>query len=307
MADAIKDRETLYKLIISQLRYDGLDLVASSLAKCVGLEDLPLAPSARLLQLSKLGIQAEREGKEPELGKLPGLTPRVEPEATGLDSNVKNGLDLEYEKDEFGTSPPVIQYETHYVTAHKGPVTSAAFTPDGRLCSTGSVDTSIKIIDISRMLAKAAQSQAERQAERDADDGGGMKNHPVIRTMYDHDLAINTIQFHPTASVLISGGEDRKVNLFDYTKSTVKKAYKCINEVEPVRGISIHPSGDHLLVATDHPTIRMYDLNTLQCYVSNNPEDQHVGPLTAVSYCPAAHLYVTASKDGSWKLWDGVR
>jgi len=39
------------------------------------------------------------------------------------------------------------------------------------------------------MLAKAAQSQAERQAEREADDGmGAMKNHPVIRTMYDHDL-----------------------------------------------------------------------------------------------------------------------
>ena len=32
---------------------------------------------------------------------------------------------------EHGTSPPVSQYETHYVTAHKGPVTSAAFTPDG--------------------------------------------------------------------------------------------------------------------------------------------------------------------------------
>jgi len=304
--DGVKDRETLYKLIISQLRYDGLDLVASSLAKCVGLEDLPLAPSSRLLELSKMGIQGEKEGKEPTLQTLPGLTPGAQPEATGLDSSVKHGLDLEYEKEDHGTSPPVIQYETHYVTAHKGPVTSAAFSPDGRLCSTGSVDTSIKIIDISRMLAKAAQSQAERQAERDADEGGGMKNHPVIRTMYDHDLAINTIEFHPSTSVLVSGGEDRKVNLFDYTKSTVKKAYKCINEVEPVRDVSIHPTGDWLLVATDHPTIRLYDLNTLQCYVSSNPDDQHLGPLTSVSYCPAAHLYVTASKDGSWKLWDGV-
>ena len=46
----------------------------------------------------------------------------------------------------------------------------------------------LKIIDISRMLAKAAQSQAERQAERELEEGGGMKNHPVIRTMYDHDL-----------------------------------------------------------------------------------------------------------------------
>ena len=32
----------------------------------------------------------------------------------------------------YGTSPPVTQYETHYVTAHKGPVTAAAFTPDGK-------------------------------------------------------------------------------------------------------------------------------------------------------------------------------
>lgn len=39
------------------------------------------------------------------------------------------------------------------------------------------------------MLAKAAQSQAERQAEREnTDDGGGIKNHPVIRTMYDHEM-----------------------------------------------------------------------------------------------------------------------
>ncbi|XP_057305123.1 cleavage stimulation factor subunit 1-like [Hydractinia symbiolongicarpus] len=306
MAEAVEDQETMYKLIISQLRYDALDLIASSLAKCVGLEDLALAPSSRLLEVLKLGLQEEKAGKEPEQRKLPGLTPTIQPEATGLETNIKTGLDLEYEKEGYGTSPPVAQYETHYVTAHKGPVTSAAFTPDGRLCATGSVDTSIKIIDISRMLAKAAQSQAERQAERDADDGGGMKNHPVVRTMYDHDLAVNVIAFHPTTSVLVSGGEDRKVNLFDYTKSTVKKAYKCIGEVESVRDISIHPSGDFLLVATDHPTVRLYDLTTLQCYVSANPEDQHTASLTSVRYCPAANLYVTASKDGSWKLWDGV-
>lgn len=306
MTQAVKDHETLYKLIISQLRYDGLDLVASSLARCVNLDELPLAPCARLLEVVKLGLAEEKAGKEPDLMKLPGLTPTVQPELIGLETSVKMGLDLEYEKDEYGTSPPVTQYETHYVTAHKGPVTSAAFTADGRLCSTGSVDTSIKIIDISRMLAKAAQSQAERQAEREADDGGGMKNHPVIRTMYDHDLTVNAVKFHPHSTILISGGEDRKVNLFDYTKSTVKKAYKCIGEVEAVRDISIHPSGDFLLVATDHPTVRLYDINTFQCYISPNAEDQHLAPLTSVEYCPAANLYATSSKDGSWKLWDGV-
>ena len=49
-------------LKLSQLRYDGLDLVASSLARCVGLEDLPLAPSSRLLELVKFGLLEEKAG-----------------------------------------------------------------------------------------------------------------------------------------------------------------------------------------------------------------------------------------------------
>lgn len=306
MSEAIKHRELLYRLMISQLQYDDLGLIADSLKKCANLEDLSITKSSRLLDVMKLGLQAELEGKEPEPIKLPGITPVVEPEANGLSTTVKRGLDLEYERDDYGTSPPATQYETHYVTAHKGPVTAAAFTSDGRICATGSVDTSIKIIDTSRMLAKAAQSQVERQAEKDMDDGGGMKNHPVIRTMYDHDLAVTAIDFHPTTAVLISGGEDKRVNLFDYTKSTVKKAYKSIHEVEPITGISIHPCGEFVLVATGHPTIRLYDLNTLQCYVGSNNDEQHDGPLTDVKYCPAANMFATSSKDGAWKLWDGV-
>ncbi|XP_066933662.1 cleavage stimulation factor subunit 1-like [Clytia hemisphaerica] len=306
MTQAVKDVETLYKLMISQLRYDGLELVATSLAKCCNLDELPLAPCNRLLEVVKLGLAEEKSGREPDLMKHPGITPTSQPELQGLETSVKMGLDLEYEKDEFGTSPPVTQYETNYVTAHKGPVTAAAFTKDGRLCATGSVDTSIKILDISRMLAKAAQSKEERQAERDADDGNSMKNHPVIRTMYDHESCVNTLQFHPQSTILVSGGEDRRVNFFDYTKSTVKKAFKCITEVEPIRDISIHPTGEYILVATDHPTIRLYDINTSQCYISPMMDDQHQAPLTSVEYCPAANLYATASLDGSWKLWDGV-
>ena len=46
----------------SQLRYDGLDMVAANLAKCVGLETTPLSPSSRLLGLMKLGLQEEKNG-----------------------------------------------------------------------------------------------------------------------------------------------------------------------------------------------------------------------------------------------------
>ena len=30
-------------------------------------------------------------------------------------------------------------------------------------------------------------------------------------------------------------------------------------------------------------SVRLYDINTLQCFVSSNPDDQHLGALTSVS------------------------
>lgn len=73
-----------------------------------------------------------------------------------------------------------------------------------------------------------------------------------------------------------------------------------------LRSISFHPSGDFLLVGTQHPTLRLYDVNTFQCFVSCNPLDQHTDTISGVSYNPTANSYVTCSKDGSIKLWDGV-
>ena len=49
-----------------------------------------------------------------------------------------------------GTAPEPATYETAYVTSHKGNCRSGAFSPDGQLCATGSVDASIKILDVER-------------------------------------------------------------------------------------------------------------------------------------------------------------
>eukprot|EP00794_Sanderia_malayensis_P000806 gene806-101_t len=88
MVESLREREVLYKLIISQLRYDGLDMVAANLAKCVGLETTPLSPSSRLLGIMKLGLQEEKNGIVPEIESAPGLAPVIPP---------AHGMDLEYE------------------------------------------------------------------------------------------------------------------------------------------------------------------------------------------------------------------
>jgi hypothetical protein len=53
--------------------------------------------------------------------------------------------DLEFESDVDPSAPEPAQYETAYVTSHKSPCRAGAFSIDGQLCATGSVDASIKV------------------------------------------------------------------------------------------------------------------------------------------------------------------
>lgn len=133
-----------------------------------------------------------------------------------------------------------------------------------------------------------------------------MENHPVIRTLYDHVDEVTCLAFHPTEQILASGSRDYTLKLFDYSKPSAKRAFKYIQEAEMLRSISFHPSGDFILVGTQHPTLRLYDINTFQCFVSCNPQDQHTDAICSVNYNASANMYVTGSKDGCIKLWDGV-
>ena len=54
------------------------------------------------------------------------------------------------------------------------------------------------------------------------------------------------------------------------------------------------------------PVIRMYDVNTGQCFVASNPAHQHSDSVTSVIWSPDGKLYASASTDGMIKIWDGV-
>ncbi|GFS40367.1 transducin/WD40 repeat-like superfamily protein [Actinidia rufa] len=58
---------------------------------------------------------------------------------------------------------------------------------------------------------------------------------------------------------------------------------------------------------TDHPIAHLYDVNTFQCYLpANVPEIGVNGSINQVRYSSTGGMYVTASKDGAVRLWDGV-
>lgn len=57
-------------------------------------------------------------------------------------------VDLEYETDVQSSAPEPALYETAYVTSHKGNCRAGAFSADGQLIATGSVDASIKVLSL---------------------------------------------------------------------------------------------------------------------------------------------------------------
>ena len=269
----------LYRMIVSQLRYDGYETAASSLAHTISSFP-PTSPSSRLSHLVHLGLQTEGEAaSNPE---LLDMLPHVRGQGV---------LDLEYESDEPMLAPPCSQHEVTYTTAHKGPCLTAAFSHDGKLAASASADSSIKVLDVDMMKSKAS-------AIHDM--------HPVLRSLYDHTDAVTMVNFHPTISLLASGSKDCTVKLFDYSKPSAKRSYRTLREVAPIRCLSFHPSGEYMIIGTEHSTLRLYDVNTLQCFVSSDARDQHSAAITALDYAQDGRLYTTASKDGSIKIWDGV-
>ncbi|XP_074040564.1 cleavage stimulation factor subunit 1 Cst50 [Leptinotarsa decemlineata] len=284
--NVITSREFLYKLIISQLFYDGHQSIGTTLQQAVMAEPNN-APSDRLFHLVLTGLE-----HEPSVKDRPRNTP------VG-NNHIGPGLDLEFETESNVPAPEPALYETAYVTSHKGNCRAGCFSADGQLIATGSVDASIKILDVDRMLAKSAPDEMDPSR-------GEQQGHPVIRTLYDHMEEVTCLEFHPKETVLCSGSKDNTIKLFDISKASVKKAFKTITEAEPIRAISFHPGGDHLIVATDHPVIRLYDMNTLQCFVCPFPKQQHTQTVTYLKWSRDAKMFATCSKDGNVKLWDGV-
>jgi len=281
-ANIIQTREVLYRLIISQLFYDGYQQVALTLSNIVHT-DPPCPPSDRLMHVVTLGLEKEAEGGHRQQNKTEQM--------------LGPGLDLEYETEMTGAAPEPATYETAYVTSHKGNCRSGAFSWDGQLCATGSVDASIKILDVDRMLAK---SNPDGRSHMD------QTGHPVIRTLYDHLEEVTALEFHPKEAILASGSNDFTIKLFDYSKASAKKAFKTITDAAPITCMSFHPSGDYLVAGTTTPIIRMYDANTAQCFVSAVSSHQHGGEVTSIKWSNDGKHFCSGSKDGSVKIWDGV-
>lgn len=277
----------MYQLFMKQLREDGYGNLASELSQTTQIEEEATVGGGKcLLEIIEDGSSIM---KRPKLGHAVANLDDFDIMADDADMSMPMEIPI---------SKTFPNYSMQFLATHKHACTVAKFSQDGQFVATGSADCSIKLIEVKKIhyfsLIKGESSEDYTGAR------------PVIRNFYDHHSIINDLDFHPIEPFLVSGSKDCTIKFFDHVKPNQKRAYRHIIDTHPVRSVNFHPSGDFLLAGTEHPMIRLYDVNTFQAYICPEVKHHHLGPITQVRYAPQGNVYASASKDGSIKLWDVV-
>lgn len=194
-------------------------------------------------------------------------------------------------------NPDPTPYHTKYVTTHKGSVTAAAFSSDGSVVATGSSDNSIKLLDVNKMHYHSQLNLDKHTLDTD-------DLRPVIRTLYDHNSTVRALVFHPWRNFIISASNDCSVKYFEYTKTNQRRSCRQIIESTPVNSIALHATGDYILVATQNPTIKLYDVSAGSMLQAYSPATGHSAPINKLAW--GSSMAVSVSDDGHIKLWDPV-
>ncbi|KAJ3062251.1 cleavage stimulation factor, 3' pre-RNA, subunit 1, partial [Quaeritorhiza haematococci] len=180
----------------SQLQQYGLNSVAQVVAEASGTT-LVMSPSNRLAELCHLGsIAKDAEDADEELVPSGGVSDDDDDEdssAVGLVIDPSNKT---------GAPKPAPNYTTWFTTQHRGSCRCAAFSNDGKYIATGSKDSSLKVLDVSRIKSSYHSTSPDGDFQK-----------PVIRTLYDHIGPVNDVQFHPNGMVLASCSDDQTIKL----------------------------------------------------------------------------------------------
>eukprot|EP01100_Stratorugosa_tubuloviscum_P002157 TRINITY_DN1490_c5_g1_i1.p1 TRINITY_DN1490_c5_g1~~TRINITY_DN1490_c5_g1_i1.p1 ORF type:complete len:418 (+),score=156.44 TRINITY_DN1490_c5_g1_i1:61-1314(+) len=277
-----------YQLIISQLINHGYNNAAKvvSEATCTQIPALNAFPENHLINLVEKALTFEVEEET-----------KIYNQEIMEDTNNGKINCLDFESELTRPSTNYVAFTTKYIANHKDACCVAKFNPEGNFIATGSKDNTIKLLSVHTMKnlnQKNELSEIENPQK------------PVLATYYTHTHKVNDLDFHPNKLFLISASSDNIVGIKDINPPINKKPPKLIKDNYPINSINYHPFDDFIIAGTDHPLIRLYDVEKGEIYVNKDFNNHHTAAINQVRYSCDGRNFVSCSKDGSIRVWDGI-
>jgi WD40 repeat protein/serine/threonine protein kinase len=159
--------------------------------------------------------------------------------------------------------------------AHKAPISSIEFRPEGKLLASTSADLTVILWDMSTLQ-------------------------PLLPPIESHTDAVTDVTFSSDGKIFASSGEDGLIILWNV--ETQESIGQIINIQVGVLSLAFSPDGKSIASGNRDGTITIWDVATQQPLGS--PLVLHSDGVMSVAYSPDGHLLASGSRDNSIILWD---
>lgn len=115
----------------------------------------------------------------------------------------------------------------------------------------------------------------------------------------EHDGPVRGVDFHRVQPLIVSGGDDYRVKVWDYKLR--RCLFTLLGHLDYIRTVSFHVEYPWLVSASDDQTIRIWNWQSRSCVSVLTGHNHYV---MCASFHPKDDLIVSASLDQTVRVWD---
>jgi WD40 repeat protein len=164
-------------------------------------------------------------------------------------------------------------WEKHTLEGHTASVTTVAWGPDSRLALSGSVDTILRLWDVSGSTC--------------------------LRTFEGHPNSVTAVSWSPDGRFALSGSADATLCLWDVSSGHCLRTFE--GHANCVTSGAWSPDGRFALSGSEDNTMRLWEVSSGQCL---RTFEGPTGPVYSVSWSPDGCRLLSGSWDHMLRLWE---